>query len=266
MRARGDAKQARGQRAVACPVHSIARVRILIVAAHPDDETLGASALLGPPHEVVVLHATDGAPRDPRWWPAEFRDRGAYARVRALEAERALAIGGAERVALGIADQEAVHAVPQIVQAVASEIARRAPDVIVTHAYEGGHPDHDAVAVSVAHACRRARRAPRVYEMALYHGAPGHGAPGAFVAGEFIADRTSICCALAPEQLRRRRAMLDCFASQRTTLAPFLALGHERFRPAPRVDFSRPPHDGPLLYERMGFTMTGREWRSLVAR
>lgn len=93
-------------------------VRILIVAAHPDDETLGASALFGPPHDVVVLHATDGAPHDPRWWPAEFPDRGAYARVRALEAEHALAIGGAERVALGIADQEAVHAVPQIARAI----------------------------------------------------------------------------------------------------------------------------------------------------
>ncbi|HEX7842980.1 MAG TPA: PIG-L family deacetylase [Kofleriaceae bacterium] len=245
-------------------------MRILIVAAHPDDETIGASALLGPPHEVVVLHATDGASRDPRWWPAEFPDRGAYARVRALEAERALAIGGAERVALAIADQEAVHAVPQIARAVAGEIARRAPDVIVTHAYEGGHPDHDAVAVAVAIACRRARRAPRVHEMALYHGAPGHVAsghvaPGAFVAGEFIADRTSICHVLDPEQQRRRRAMLDCFASQRTTLAPFLALGHERFRPAPRYDFSRPPHDGLLLYERMGFAMTGMEWRALAS-
>jgi LmbE family N-acetylglucosaminyl deacetylase len=256
-----NAKQARGQRDVVCRVHSIACVRILIVAAHPDDETIGASTLLGPPHEVVVIHATDGAPRARRWWPAEFRDRGTYARARALEAERALAIGRAERVALGIADQEAVRALPQIVQAVAGEIVRRAPDVIVTHAYEGGHPDHDAVAVAVARARRQAGRAPRVYEMALYH-----GAPGAFVAGEFIADRTSICRVLDPEQQGRRRAMLDCFTSQRATLAPFIALVHERFRAAPRYDFSRPPHDGPLLYERLGFAMTGRQWRSLVAR
>ena len=244
-----------------CAVHAIASVRILIVAAHPDDETIGASALLGPPHEVVVLHATDGAPRDPRWWPAEFRDRSVYARARALEAERALAIGRAERVALGIADQEAVRVLPQIVQAIAGEIVRRAPDAIVTHAYEGGHPDHDAVAVAVERACRWARRAPRVYEMALYH-----GAPGAFVAGEFIADRTSICRVLDPEQQGRRRAMLECFATQRVALAPFVALVHERLRSAPRYDFSRPPHDGPLLYERLGFAMTGAEWRSLVAR
>lgn len=235
-------------------------MRVLIVAAHPDDETLGASALLGPPHEAVVVHATDGAPRDRRWWPAGVSDRDAYARLRAGEAARALALVDAERVALGIADQEAVRALARLAQAIAEQIARRAPDLIVTHAYEGGHPDHDAVAFAVARARRLAGRAPPAIEMALYH-----GAPGALVAGEFLDGRPSTRRALDPVELRRRRAMLACFASQRATLAPFLALAHERYRPAPAYDFSRPPHDGPLLYERLGFPISGAAWRALAA-
>jgi LmbE family N-acetylglucosaminyl deacetylase len=235
-------------------------MRVLIVAAHPDDETIGASALIGPPHEGSVLHVTDGAPRDPRWWPPGVCDRDAYARTRTREAERALALAHADRVALGVEDQQAVHALPWLAQAIADHIGRLAPDLIVTHAYEGGHPDHDAVAFAVAQARRLAGRALRVHEMALYH-----GAPGVLVAGEFVADRASVRHALDPAQLHRRRAMLACFASQRATLMPFLELAHERYRLAPAYDFSRPPHDGPLLYERLGFPTSGAEWRALAA-
>jgi LmbE family N-acetylglucosaminyl deacetylase len=233
----------------------------MIVVAHPDDETLGASALIGPPHETIVVHATDGAPRDPRWWPAGTSDREAYADERAREAERALALVGADRIALGFADQEAALVLPQLARSLADHIARRAPDLIVTHAYEGGHPDHDAVALAVARARPLARALIEVYEMALYH-----GAPGVFVAGEFIDNAASVRHVLPPAQLRRRRAMLACYASQRATLAPFFALEHERYRRAPAYDFSRPPHDGPLLYERMGFPTSGAVWRACAAR
>ena len=85
--------------------------------------------------------------------------------------------------------------------------------------------------------------------MALYHG-----------------ERPSVRRALDPAQLRRKREMLACFASQRATLAPFLELAHERYRLAPSYDFSRPPHGGPLLYERMGFPTSGAAWRAIAAR
>jgi LmbE family N-acetylglucosaminyl deacetylase len=159
-------------------------MRALVVAAHPDDETIGASALLGAPHETIVLHATDGAPRDPRWWPAGISDRDEYASVRALEAARALALAGASCIPLRVVDQEAACALRELVAAISDHIARLAPDVIITHAYEGGHPDHDAVAFAVARARERLGRDVPVYEMALYH-----AAHGALIAGEFIDGR-----------------------------------------------------------------------------
>jgi hypothetical protein len=38
--------------------------RMVIAVAHPDDETIGCSALLQRRKPISVLHATDGAPRD----------------------------------------------------------------------------------------------------------------------------------------------------------------------------------------------------------
>lgn len=233
-------------------------MRILIVAAHPDDETIGASAWLGGEHEVIVVHATDGAPLASRWRPPGAGDRQAYACVRRSEAERALALARAGRVALGFADQETPYALPALIAAVAAQLARWTPEVVITHAYEGGHPDHDSVAFAVARATAAAR-GPRVLEMALYHGAPGE-----LVVGDFVAAPSPPPLALDDAALARRRAMLACYTSQQATLAPFVPLAHERFRPAPRYDFTLPPHSGPLWYERHGMA-DGVRWRALAA-
>jgi N-acetylglucosamine malate deacetylase 2 len=36
---------------------------------------------------------------------------------------------------------------------------------------------------------------------------------------------------------------------------------NERFRDAPAYDFTRPPHEGPLMYERWNFDLSGAGWR-----
>lgn len=247
--------------------------RALVIVAHPDDETLGAASLLFRRWRCRLIHVTNGAPRDPRFRPLVVGSRQAYARTRRAELVRALALAGLEprcASSLGVADMDAIAWVDRIALRLAAEIATLHPDVVVTHDYAGGHPDHDAVAWAVANAIgmleRRGQTVPAIYEMALYH-----GAAGSFRVGEFLPRSDSpepVVLALSEAERRRKRSMLDVFASQRETLRPFYdALERERFRrtSATTHDFTRAPHDGELLYERWGFPITGERWRSHAA-
>jgi LmbE family N-acetylglucosaminyl deacetylase len=249
---------------------------LLVVVAHPDDETLGAGALIqglagsGP---VFVLHTTDGAPRDMRDASAAgCATRGAYAEARRREAEAALALAGVQpgRVAcLGYVDQELSLALASAARRLASQVRAVAPDVVLTHAYEGGHPDHDGTAFAVhaalaliaAEAGAGRQRSPVLLEMGLYHERDGRirrvelpPAPGGPV----------VTCALDAEAAERKRAMCDRYLTQREVLRGF-PLDVERFRRAPRHDFTAPPLPGPLHYERFPWGFTGARWRRLAA-
>jgi LmbE family N-acetylglucosaminyl deacetylase len=244
----------------------------LVVVAHPDDETLGAASLLFRRWQCRLIHVTDGAPRDPQFRPEAARSREQYARTRRSELTHALAVAGIEAdsvTSLGVPDMEAVARLDHIAVRLATEIATLRPDVVVTHDYAGGHPDHDAVAWAVAAACRllvrRGQQPPAVYEVPLYH-----GESGGFRVGEFLAcggGPEPVVVTLSAAERRRKRAMLDLFVSQRETLRPFYALEVERFRRTSLQldEFARPPHDGMLLYERRGFPISGASWRSLAA-
>jgi LmbE family N-acetylglucosaminyl deacetylase len=243
--------------------------RWLVVAAHPDDETVGASWILARGPEVFVLHVTDGAPRDPRLWPAGARGtREDYARLRHEELAAALSLAGVGRDrahALGVVDQDASSALACLACAVSLWIERLCPDVVVAHPYEGGHPDHDAAAFAVHAAARllerRGRRPPRILEMTSYHRAGGRLRTGAFLPGPApIAERP---LASAERELKRR--MLRCFGSQAPVLSAF-QVDTERFRAAPRYDFGRPPHPGALHYESLGWAPDGGEWRRRARR
>jgi N-acetylglucosamine malate deacetylase 2 len=82
---------------------------VLIVVAHPDDETIGAGALISRLRDCRIVHVTDGAPRDPQFILGGFsgtREEYREERRRELAAAMALAGLGPERLLLieGIAD------------------------------------------------------------------------------------------------------------------------------------------------------------------
>jgi LmbE family N-acetylglucosaminyl deacetylase len=167
---------------------------------------------------------------------------------------------------------------PALARAVGAVIRALRPALVITHPYEGGHPDHDAAALIVHAAAARLRlrggAAPMVVEMTSYH-----AGEGVLVTGELLrpqppspgsargadpAGAEGVSIALSPDDLARKRRMLACFATQRRTLAPFSSVV-ERFRPAPAHDFTRPPHPGLLHYERLGWRLAGARFRELAA-
>lgn len=164
---------------------------------------------------------------------------------------------------LGAVDQEAWHDLAGLARRVAELAAATGAELLVTHPYEGGHPDHDATAfVAAAAAALLARGAapgddgPVVVECTSYHAdadAPDHLVSGVFrpVAGAGAEHAV----ALDDAARARKAAMYACHASQQRVLAHLPPTPVERFRVAPAYDFTRPPPSGPVWYERLGWSV-----------
>jgi LmbE family N-acetylglucosaminyl deacetylase len=231
--------------------------RTLLVVAHPDDESVGAGAQLARLAELTLALVTDGAPRDLAFaQKAGCTTREEYAALRARELDLALRRGDTqpERVMLGLVDQEAALHLPRVIAFVMALIERVRPEAILTHPYEGGHPDHDAAAFAVAVALERSGVAVAHFEMAYYN-ARGDGA---FLPG----GPADVVVPLSDEARARKQAMFAAHASQAHVLGRF-PVDSERFRVAPDYDFGKPPHEGQLYYERYGWKVNGELFREL---
>ena len=245
---------------------------VMAIVAHPDDEVISAGAFLRRVAQrggtVDLVHVTDGAPRDGRDARQHgFSTREAYAEARRAELQHALEtleLRPRQQIAFDIVDQEASLALKALADRVASTCSSLRPDVILTHPFEGGHPDHDATACAVhaALASTALDPVPLLVEFTSYHRGPSGMRVGAFLAGTG-SDGDTLLLTDAERTLKHRA--LECFASQAEIVAWF-PTDAERFRPAPRYDFLRPPYDGRPLYEDFDWNMDGERWRELARR
>jgi N-acetylglucosamine malate deacetylase 2 len=242
--------------------------RVLLLVAHPDDEAIGAGALLAQMGEPFVVHVTDGAPRDlSDAAAAGFATRERYAHARREESEAALRLAGIpshHRFGLGFVDQESSFHLLHIVREIIALLHDLKPDCILTHPYEGGHPDHDSTAWAVHMATQLAgfakRAPPPVFEFTSYFNRGGR-----MITGDFLphAHAAAVTHALSPMERRLKQEMFARFVTQQKVLSQF-PLEIERYRAAPAYDFSRAPHPGRLHYEHFFWGVTGAQWRALA--
>lgn len=234
--------------------------RVAVVVAHPDDESLWAGALLGRLNDGLLIHLTDGAPED----MADaarlgFTARQAYAEKRAAELRLALRLLGyaGERRSYGLRDQSAVEHLADLVDRLADDLCGAA--VVATHAYEGGHPDHDAAALAVRRAATRL--AIPVVEFPGYHLGPQGRIWGVFWPDPTATERSR---ALTAADAARLDAAIGAHASQAPVIAGWRP-AHERWRDAPAYDFTAPPPPGCALYDDWGWALTSARWRAIAA-
>jgi LmbE family N-acetylglucosaminyl deacetylase len=232
--------------------------KTLVLIAHPDDEAVGCGALLQRMREPIVVFATDGAPRDPYFWE-KAGSREAYADLRRREARTSLAAAGVRHIEFLQAgqgyftDQELFRCLAPALESLSALVRRYRPQVLLTLAYEGGHPDHDSCSFLASVLARRFSLP--AWEMPLYF----RRTDGCALCQQFRAlNGTEIALQPTAQEQKIKHDMLAAYASQGEVLKQFTS-ATEWFRPQAAYDYSHPPHSGVLNYEAWGWPIQGSE-------
>ena len=221
--------------------------RVLVLAPHPDDETLATGGLLQRAQaagaEVRVLFVTDG--ENNPWaqratehrWRITGADRerwGERRRGEALAALGCLGVSPWQTAFLGYPDQ-GIHGLllsgdEDLAETLNGEIGRFRPTLLVAPSLEDLHPDHSALAVYVRLALARldaAQRPPRERQFIVHHVGPlavsGRAAKLDLTREECGRKRRAILCHAS--QLRLRRGALLSFAAASELYFPAATVG-----------------------------------------
>lgn len=182
---------------------------LVVVAPHPDDETLGLGAttaqLVASGVDVRVVSLSDGGAAQPG---APLWDRTRLETTRRYELRRATSVLGIPPpVSLGLPDGELADHEDRLVELLAEILEGAAPGTWCAATWRGdGHPDHEAVGRATAAACARAGVTLLEYPIWMWHWA----GPADPVVPWDRAHRVRV----SGWALDRKRHAAQCFRSQ----------------------------------------------------
>jgi len=197
-----------------CPL--TANSRCLVIAPHPDDETLGCAGLIltrrlaGLP--VNIIHLTDGAashPGHPQLCPADL------AQLRRAEALRAMAVLEADARSLqflNATDGTLAHLNPaafaDLARRLSALIAPLAPTEVLVTCRDDGSSEHTAAFNLTVHALQLVGLAPRLLEYPVW----AYWSPRRLFRLRFTSRR--VWRLSFPLIAARKREALDCYVTQ----------------------------------------------------
>ncbi len=253
-----------GMRCEAGPARAPLACR-LVLAAHMDDETLGLGAQIAAwtatGASVHVAFLTQGEPQDRRFYAAgaDIHSYAARRRTEALLAAHALGLPSRNLHFADFPDLELSLHLDAAWEWLHRLSGRLRPRFIYAPAYEGGHPDHDALNLLASHLQASSTKIS-AWEYPLYTQCRGRVLYSSFP------NRLGPVRILRPEASFRRRKCraLSCYISQRSTLQYF-PMTEEKIRRLPRHDFKRPAVE-PTVYELWGWPWRGSEFCAIWSR
>ncbi len=189
--------------------------RAVVLAPHPDDETLGLggliSTLIMADVPVTVIAGTDGEASHPRSSPAI---RAVLRQRRPAEARAALSVLGAGRppevIRLALPDGQLSRSEGAMTELVGHMLR---PGDWCFATWEGdGHPDHEAASRSARAICDRVGARLVSYPIWMWHWATPADAQVPWTRARRIP--------LSPAAMKRKALAVDCFRSQIRPLCP----------------------------------------------
>jgi LmbE family N-acetylglucosaminyl deacetylase len=216
-------------------------VSTALVVAHPDDESIAMSGTVARLTRLTMIHATDGAPK--HFEPSgRFSTKEDLLRTRIAETDQALKAALAHpirRLRYEFTDGEVIDHIETFIDRLCIDLMFC--EAVITHAYEGGHIDHDACSIAVQIACLRLQRlvgrAPARLEFAGYYAQRGKVRAAQFTPREGCNE---VVVNLSATARRRRELAFAAHRSQEGNLR-FFNVARECYRQAPHYDFSRLP-------------------------
>ena len=182
---------------------------LVVVAPHPDDETLGLGAtiaqLAASGVDVQVVSVSDGGDAQPG--PAPW-DRSRLETIRRYELRRATGILGLPPpVALGLPDGELADHEDRLAELLVELLGAAAPGTWCAATWRGdGHPDHEAVGRAAAQACALTGSTLLEYPVWMWHWATP--------ADTAVPWDRAHSVRVSGRALDRKRRAAQCFRSQ----------------------------------------------------
>lgn len=184
------------------------RDHLLVVAAHPDDETLGAGGLIAMASaagaRISVVVATSGERSHPTVTDEDLPRHALRREQEVTDAVRTLAPQAQLRL-LRLPDGDLTSHEKPLLDALVATIRLAGPSTLVVAPWRhDGHPDHEAAGRTAALACRRTDATLLEYPIWLWHWGTAQQWP----------SETARALPLPPEVMDLKDSAISCHASQ----------------------------------------------------